>query len=134
MFHELLFALMGYPGDVFLDDFQISTSFSAKAATSQHATLHPAEISIMNKIAKIGKFYSLLRNYLEEKSSSFHFFEMTLKASIEKWLEKYKSKIVTLEALCMDQNECEESKAGREFVTVSFIYQEMQQVCRPGTD
>jgi hypothetical protein len=51
MLHDLLFALVGLPGDVFLHDDQLDKFFVAKDL--ENSLLQPPEVALLNRIVEV---------------------------------------------------------------------------------
>ena len=66
MQHELLLALSGYPGNV----FSTSTETGMIEVTPDIPFIHPSEVSILNKICRLGTHYRHLREFVWEQNSS----------------------------------------------------------------
>lgn len=107
MYHELIAALLGHTGDVFQPEtFELSSGFPL---------LHVAERAVLGRLAQLGKKYAAFQDYINTRSSLQ--FEMTLKASINTFLEEYRFAVVSLE------EEVLESK-----MTVSMVQSRLDRV------
>eukprot|EP00731_Ephydatia_muelleri_P031040 Em0022g554a len=79
MQHELLLALSGYPGNV----FSTSTKTGVIEVTPDIPFIHPSEVSILNKICRLGTHYRHLREFVWEQNSS----SLTQSATKKHWSE-----------------------------------------------
>jgi gamma-tubulin complex component 4 len=66
MHHEILLALSGFPGDVFIKHKQDGFH----ELIPDIPLIHPSEVNIVNKIVSLGNYYSSLQDFIKQQTSA----------------------------------------------------------------
>lgn len=131
MLHELLFALMGYPGDVFIPYPPHPNPASTFAIPSDFPLLHPAERDCLNRLAHIGWIYLQInefttgvkelrstttanQNYTNKPHGAY---VLALVTSIETTLNEYRQDILNMETRILNKQD----EAGSNVVPLSLL-------------
>jgi gamma-tubulin complex component 4 len=65
MYHEILLALCGHPGDIFVEQHVESTG-SIRYQVAAVDFLHPSERELLQRFANIGATYSQLQAFVDD--------------------------------------------------------------------
>jgi hypothetical protein len=73
MLHEILYALLGYTGDVIIfqdDKFIVNPALYSPNhfEATQHNILTASEAELINKIASLGALYKLIKEFIDKYS------------------------------------------------------------------
>ena len=106
MLHDLLFALLGFTGDIIVlapDPIYQLPTFRVKDG---YAKLSDAEIEQMNQIAPLGWFYKQFQEYIQQydmswsnANSSLSLYKMALSAALQDLSQEYNEEIAELEEM-----------------------------------
>ncbi|KAI9297616.1 hypothetical protein K502DRAFT_363154 [Neoconidiobolus thromboides FSU 785] len=124
MYHELLLALMGYPGEIFQlkkrmintrnevqiniidedeDDIGLQEEDS-EAEEEEYFSINkslpiikPEEIELLNRILKLGDNYRIVKSYIEIKENEHSLYIKSFKLSLNEIMEKYEKKVLLIE-------------------------------------
>lgn len=65
MLHELLLALSGHPGDIFVPSPASPSTPTTYVVAEDFPFLHPAERTALNRLARLGFLYSTIRAFVD---------------------------------------------------------------------
>ncbi|KAI8330102.1 gamma-tubulin complex component protein [Chlamydoabsidia padenii] len=100
MFHEILFVLFGYPGDVFKTPEDNNATF---AIVDNFPLLHPTERQVLNRLGQLGWMYHQLdlfiTNTLQPKATTINveIYQQALATGLAHILSDYRSLLLSLE-------------------------------------
>jgi gamma-tubulin complex component 4 len=117
MHHEILLALSGFPGDVFIKHKQDGFH----ELIPDIPLIHPSEVNIVNKIVSLGNYYSSLQDFIKQQTSAVIMLKSThlpsddnsspdpnpglyvraLAFGLNEILEDYRHRIVEVEKECI---------------------------------
>ncbi|XP_065836885.1 gamma-tubulin complex component 4-like [Oscarella lobularis] len=111
MIHELLLALSGIPGDLFVEDesgFRVVSTFPF---------LHTGEISSLNRLARLGCDYKRFKSFIQShrsirSSSESGLYVVALACSLETVLEPYRALVLDVE---------KETSVQGQLLTISYV-------------
>lgn len=104
MLHELLFVLMGHPGDVFLP-FPSAQDSSTFSISSNFPLLHSTERESLNRLGQLGWHYSKINQFInavkesrsKNRDQPHGAYALSLVTSIESTMVEYKQDILEME-------------------------------------
>lgn len=101
MLHELLLALSGYPGNVFVQDSDTNSVKVLPDLPFMHAT----EVALLNKLCRLATYYLKFRSFIDENSYSFGqgkevpvgLYIRSLCFALDEALEPYRQTLIRIE-------------------------------------
>ena len=83
MLHEILYLLLGKPGDLF------ETRDASIAVKDDIPFFHPHEVVVINQLGKIGFSYMKLESFVEDNSACSSLYLSAFINGLDKYLYKY---------------------------------------------